>query len=1078
MGRKIGRDVRTIDIQMRQLVYGMALCLVATACGSADRTPDTNECPDTCPEAFCNEDTGVCELPDAMEGAPPIVEVTGPTQDQVVPPTVQFNFMANEPSTYTCTLDDVVLTTCEPGMVLENLTSGVHTFTVVATDGDGESSVLVSVTFRVNRPPSVTGPGQVDMTEDTASDNLVYTFSDEDDVAAELDVQITLLSEDPIAATGLAVSGDGATRTIKLTPKPDAFGATMLQISVNDGDVTNTFMYAVTVAPVNDAPTISAIGNQGVEEDTTGPAVGFTVNDIDNAAAGLTVSYTSSNTGLIHQTSGITFGGAGTDRTFVIHPTAGQSGTSNIVFTVSDGDAIDTEPFVVTVAADLDPPTLAVIPNQTTAEDTNKVVNLTVGDPDTALADLDLDWSPAANPLVQSITFGGTTAARTATIVPKANQTGNLAITISVTDSVSTAQRTFTLTVTPVNDAPTLSAINDVTLEPNTASSSLQFTISDPDGDTAFTVTGSSNDTTVVPNANIAFVGAPNRSVTVTPANNQGGVATVTVTATDAGGLSDTETFVTSVKVRISGAASPSDGGTVTVAGGACNGQTSCTALPSSGTVTFNASPNPGFVHTGWSGCTNGVVNPIPNTPVTCTATFRGLWARTFTTRGNSAPAQLLVDSASRIRYLGSVDEEGKGSTALLWSSRPSDGAPVGGTQFILNGADNGLLTLTDAVTAPANGLAVLSDDPSQQSAVVFFANEKNELLIGAQGLAEAYTYPSTGQLAPATPLAIVRNGSQLAFLEKEVPPAQGTVIARLVRLDDKGETLSTNPASTRFLNGFPKGFPDSTSCSSTEARTINPIALAVDSEKQYLILSNVESPNRGTTAFALTVIDTDGNLKSHRIYYIVGATRGLAPSSLTVAGGNILVTGIVQAAAGTTYDNFAVLLDSALNVSWAQSFGVAERTDFAYDAVAVSGGFVFIGASPVAAAEVHYDVFALPIKTNGDIGQGRTYGGTKNELGTRIAVGADGFYLFGYTASFPAGAALAWGLEVGGDLDIVLKDGAVGNYTPGSADLKPVLGLVNGCVNDQMYQRSPFEKRPVNITQKAADVTGTYQSP
>ena len=49
------------------------------------------------------------------------------------------------------------------------------------------------------------------------------------------------------------------------------------------------------------------------------------------------------------------------------------------------------------------------------------------------------------------------------------------------------------------------------------------------------TVTGSSSNTALVPNANIVFGGSgANRTVTVTPAANQFGTATITVTVTDA----------------------------------------------------------------------------------------------------------------------------------------------------------------------------------------------------------------------------------------------------------------------------------------------------------------------------------------------------------------------------------------------------------------------------------------------------------------------------------------------------------------------------------------------------------------
>ena len=58
----------------------------------------------------------------------------------------------------------------------------------------------------------------------------------------------------------------------------------------------------------------------------------------------------------------------------------------------------------------------------------------------------------------------------------------------------------------------------------------MSFTISDDDLATV-AVSGSSSNTTLVPSANIVFGGSgADRTVTVTPAANQSGTATITVT--------------------------------------------------------------------------------------------------------------------------------------------------------------------------------------------------------------------------------------------------------------------------------------------------------------------------------------------------------------------------------------------------------------------------------------------------------------------------------------------------------------------------------------------------------------------
>ena len=63
----------------------------------------------------------------------------------------------------------------------------------------------------------------------------------------------------------------------------------------------------------------------------------------------------------------------------------------------------------------------------------------------------------------------------------------------------------------------------------------IAFTVGDAETAAgSLTVSGSSSNPTLVPNANIVFGGSgANRTVTVTPAANQNGTATITVTVSD-----------------------------------------------------------------------------------------------------------------------------------------------------------------------------------------------------------------------------------------------------------------------------------------------------------------------------------------------------------------------------------------------------------------------------------------------------------------------------------------------------------------------------------------------------------------
>lgn len=219
---------------------------------------------------------------------------------------------------------------------------------------------------------------------------------------------------------------------------------------------------------------------------------------------------------------------------------------------------------------------LSNISNQIVNEDTaTGVLAFTVGDVETAAGSLTVTGS-SSNPTLAptaNIVFGGSGANRTVTVTPAANQSGTATITISVSDGALTASDTFVLTVNAVNDAPTISDIANQTIAAGGSAGPLVFTVGDIETAlTSLTVSGSSSNATLVPTANIVLGGSgANRTVAVTPAANQSGVATITVTVSD-GALTAVDTFILEVRAVAFAAthavvgAGYVPGGTVTIA--------------------------------------------------------------------------------------------------------------------------------------------------------------------------------------------------------------------------------------------------------------------------------------------------------------------------------------------------------------------------------------------------------------------------------------------------------------------------------------------------------------------------------
>jgi hypothetical protein len=401
-----------------------------------------------------------------------------------------------------------------------------------------------------NNPPTISTIGNQVTNEDTPTGPIAFTVGDNETPAASLTVSGASNNPTLVPNANIVFGGSGANRTVAVTPAANQNGTATITITVSDGVLTTPASFGLTVNAVNDAPTITGIANQFT---TAGGAVGplsFTVGDVETPAASLSVSGSSNNQTLVPNGS-ITFGGSGANRTVTVAPAAGLVGNATITITVSDGVANTPTSFGLTVTATNTAPSISAIGDQVTNEDTPTApIAFTVADGETPAASLSVSGSSNNPTLVPTanIVFGGSGANRTVTITPALNQSGTATITIAVSDGALSTPTSFGLTVTAVNDPPTITAIANQTTSTGVAVGPLSFTVGDVETAAgSLTVSGSSNNTTLVPNANIAFGGsASNRTVTVTPAGNQTGTATITVTVSD-GTASTPTSFVLTV---------------------------------------------------------------------------------------------------------------------------------------------------------------------------------------------------------------------------------------------------------------------------------------------------------------------------------------------------------------------------------------------------------------------------------------------------------------------------------------------------------------------------------------------------
>jgi hypothetical protein len=144
----------------------------------------------------------------------------------------------------------------------------------------------------------------------------------------------------------------------------------------------------------------------------------------------------------------------------------------------------------------------------------------------------------SSNPSVVSpanVLLDGTTSSRSVSVTA-GTQAGASAITIWVIDTgAKSNSTTFSVTVLPANIAPMISTVPPTNCLVDFGTPPIPFTIGDPETPAAdLTVSGASANPTLLPNGNITFGGSDsNRTVTLTPAPGQIGVAPITLTVSD-----------------------------------------------------------------------------------------------------------------------------------------------------------------------------------------------------------------------------------------------------------------------------------------------------------------------------------------------------------------------------------------------------------------------------------------------------------------------------------------------------------------------------------------------------------------
>jgi probable HAF family extracellular repeat protein len=230
-------------------------------------------------------------------------------------------------------------------------------------------------------------------------------------------------------------------------------------------DTMRTLLYGPSISVSSSPPAFhSAPASFALEEDTPAGydpgSFPLELYDFEDVASA-TLSATSSDP-LLFPAGSVTFTEVSTNpprRTVRVRlaPAPNRSGSATLTFTVTQAEQSATIAVPVTVRPVNDPPGL-VIQDKATPEDTPLATSFVVTDIDSDLARVIVVPSDSSNPnliALAGIVPSGSGGSRGLVLTPRPNQHGSSTLTLAVTDAEGlTSARSFTLTVTPVNDRP------------------------------------------------------------------------------------------------------------------------------------------------------------------------------------------------------------------------------------------------------------------------------------------------------------------------------------------------------------------------------------------------------------------------------------------------------------------------------------------------------------------------------------------------------------------------------------------------------------------------------------------------
>lgn len=411
------------------------------------------------------------------------------------------------------------------------------TLQVKTTDnGLGNLQTTETVTISLNDinefAPSVSSSVNA-VNENTTSGTVAIVSATDDDVLQTLSYSIASGNTGnafSIDNSGMITVSNASALDFETNP---SFNLTV--DATDSGTPSNTTSENLTInlTDVNEAPVLSAIGNQSGDELV---ALSFTAggSDVDT---GSSLTYSIDATSVANGMSIDALSGA-----FRWTPAEDQDGSHSATITVSDGTLEASETISITISEVNKAPVLASIGDHVTSEGVELTFTAIASDVDLPVNAL--TYSLDATSVSNGMTIDASSGAFNWT--PDELQNGTYSVTVTVNDGVLETNETINITVSEVNVAPVLASIGDQNTDEGVE---LTFVASATDVDLPLNNLTYSLDATSISNG--MTINASSGVFSWTPTSSQVGTFSVEVSVSD-GTLSVSEIITVTVNSVLS----------------------------------------------------------------------------------------------------------------------------------------------------------------------------------------------------------------------------------------------------------------------------------------------------------------------------------------------------------------------------------------------------------------------------------------------------------------------------------------------------------------------------------------------